>query len=268
MDFIRQKIRKRFAATALAIGTLCATPTTAQDALAIDKDGIHAGANLNFGNRLAPLITLWNPTYTIGIQPGTMYLRTNKRFIWYQSGTHSNTEFDAGGGTTLMTLSAAPAADKGTLDVNGLITGKGAVPVGAILMWSGDPSKLPAGWVLCDGQNNTPNLLGRFIVGYQPGNPDYAVGKTGGAEKHTLTLAEMPAHNHGEAGEHRHSLWASGHGWAFPVVQTGDTRVKNDSHFVTTDAAGKHTHNTEGGGQPHENRPPYYALAYIMFTGK
>jgi len=268
MESIRQKVRTRTAATVFVICALYAAPIAAQDALVIDGDGIHAGANLSFGNRIGPLITLWKPSYTIGIQPSTMYFRTNKRFIWYQSGTHSDTELDAGGGTALMTLSSAPAAGKGTLDVNGLITGKGAVPVGAILMWSGDPSKLPPGWVLCDGENNTPNLLGRFIVGYQPGNPDYAVGKTGGAEKHTLTLAEMPTHNHGEAGEHRHTLWASGHGWAYPVVQTGDTREKGNSHTVSTDPAGKHTHNNEGGGQPHENRPPYYALAYIMFTGK
>jgi len=30
-----------------------------------------------------------------------------------------------------------------------------------------------------------------------------------------------------------------------------------------------HTHTipSEGGGQPHENRPPYYAMCFIMFVG-
>lgn len=269
MTRIPQHLRKPAVAAGLAIGVLFAASASAQDALAIDKDGIHAGANLNFGNRVAPLITLWNPTYTIGIQPSTMYFRTDKRFIWYQKGDHSGTELDPGtGGRALMTLSSAPAAGKGTLDVNGLITGKGAVPIGAILMWSGDPASLPAGWALCDGQNNTPNLSGRFIVGYQSGNPAYAMQQTGGAEKHSLTLAEMPPHNHGAAGEHRHTIWASGYGWAFPTVQSGDLKSTKDSNTATTDPAGTHTHNTEGGGQPHENRPPYYTLAYIIFTGK
>lgn len=257
-------------AAGLAAGlSLAAAVAWAADSLSIDKDGIMAGANLNFGNRLGALVTLWNPGYTIGIQGSTLYFRTDRNFAWYKGGTHADGERDPGaGGTALMTLSSAPAAGKGTLDVGGTITGKGAVPAGAILMWSGAADALPPGWVLCDGNNQTPNLTGRFVVGYQPGDPDYAVGKTGGEAAHTLTLDEMPRHDHGEAGQHSHTIWASGHGWAFPVVQSGDSRVRNDSNTARTDAAGQHRHNPEGGGRPHENRPPYYALAYIMYTGK
>jgi microcystin-dependent protein len=145
----------------------------------------------------------------------------------------------------------------------------GAVPRGAILMWSGNPAQLPKGWVLCDSQNGTPDLRSRFIVGYDPRHADNkTMGKTGGEDQHALTTAEMPSHNHGQSGNHTHSLWASGHGWAFRVVQTGDTRAKNDSHTVYTSSNGAHTHASEGGGAPHENRPPYYVLAYIMYTGK
>ena len=75
-------------------------------------------------------------------------------------------------------------------------------------------------------------------------------------------------HDHGEAGEHSHTIWGSGHGWAFPVVQSGDSRERNNSNTATTDPAGQHRHAAEGGNRPHENRPPYYALAYIMYTGK
>jgi hypothetical protein len=53
------------------------------------------------------------------------------------------------------------------------VGGKGTVPKGAILMWSGAPEAIPAGWTLCDGTNGTPNLSGRFIVGYDEGNTDY-----------------------------------------------------------------------------------------------
>lgn len=47
--------------------------------------------------------------------------------------------------------------------VSGADTG---VPSGAILMWSGSPSDIPSGYVICNGSNGTPNLSNKFIVGY------------------------------------------------------------------------------------------------------
>jgi hypothetical protein len=45
-------------------------------------------------------------------------------------------------------------------------------PKGAIIMWSGTLSLIPAGWKLCDGTNGTPNLQHRFIYGVSSGeNP-------------------------------------------------------------------------------------------------
>ena len=256
------------AAGLAAVLSLTGPAARAADALTIDANGVRLGAGLSFGNRLAALITLWESGFTIGIQTYTMYFRSDRNFVWYRGGTHQNDPLNPGpNGAVLMTLSAAPAAGTGTLDVAGTITGKGAVPVGAILMWSGAADQLPAGWVLCDGTNKTPNLSGRFVVGYQADAPDYAVGKTGGEAAHTLTLDEMPRHDHGEAGQHSHTIWGSGHGWAFPVVQSGDSRERNNSNTATTDPAGQHRHTAEGGNRPHENRPPYYALAYIMYTG-
>jgi hypothetical protein len=88
------------------------------------------------------------------------------------------------------------------------------VPVGAIVMWSGDGTVLPPNWKLCNGSNGTPNLQGMFVVGYnptpgdydQPGNlsvlkyngtPGVAIaGKQGGSPSHTLSKANIPAHHH------------------------------------------------------------------------
>lgn len=65
----------------------------------------------------------------------------------------------------------------GTFTQNG-VTG-GIVPIGGIIMWSGSPSSVPAGWLLCNGQTvnayTTPNLEDKFIVG--AGNV-YPVGST------------------------------------------------------------------------------------------
>jgi hypothetical protein len=57
----------------------------------------------------------------------------------------------------------------------------GAVPVGGIITWSGSVATIPASWTLCNGLNNTLNLMDRFVVGAGNG---YAVGATGGGQPH------------------------------------------------------------------------------------
>ena len=37
---------------------------------------------------------------------------------------------------------------------------------GIIVAFSGDVTNIPSGWALCDGTNGTPDLRGRFILGY------------------------------------------------------------------------------------------------------
>ncbi len=122
------------------------------------------------------------------------------------------------------------------------------VPQGMISMWSGTVP--PAGWALCDGGGSParPDLRGRFIVGYDPGDADYdAIGKAGGSKRHTLTALEMPSHTHGFAAFNpENSVGGSGDGnhWK---IGAGPTPIQ-----------------PTGGNQPHENRPPYYTLAYII----
>ena len=73
--------RKLTLATGFAAGlSLTALVAYAADSLTIDANGIRLGANLNFGNRLGALITLWNPGFTIGIQHSTMYFRSDRDF--------------------------------------------------------------------------------------------------------------------------------------------------------------------------------------------
>ena len=94
-----------------------------------------------------------------------------------------------------------------------------AVPAGVIALWHGLASAIPAGWALCDGQNGTPDLRGRFVVG--AGGEAYAVGDTGGAATDTLSKQD----------------------------RTGGSVL--GTMYIHT-------------AQTHENRPPYYALCYIM----
>ncbi|MBT3678547.1 MAG: hypothetical protein HOG43_07160 [Flavobacteriales bacterium] len=69
--------------------------------------------------------------------------------------------------------------------------GGGGVPPGVICMWSGDG--VPEGWWLCDGENSTPDLRGRFIMGLEP--TVSTVGDTGGANEHRIQVGELPLHD-------------------------------------------------------------------------
>ena len=63
------------------------------------------------------------------------------------------------------------------------LTSVPGVPVGGIIMWSGATNNIPSGWALCDGNNGTPNLQDKFIVG---AGSSYAVAATGGSADATL----------------------------------------------------------------------------------
>ncbi|WP_130734450.1 hypothetical protein [Flavobacterium sp. J27] len=143
------------------------------------------------------------------------------------------------------------------------------LPKGLISMWSGKVA--PDGWAICDGTNNTPDLSGRFIVGFDKNTADYnEIGKTGGANNIVLTSEQIPAHSHSgttnNSGDHKHSFTGAtkkGDGSG-----TGSSNAYYGALTRDTASAGIHSHsfktNPTGGDQPHENRPPYYVLAYII----
>ena len=102
----------------------------------------------------------------------------------------------------------------------------------------------------------------------------YAVGATGGEATHTLATSEMPSHNHSgttaNSGEHQHHV-------------NVNVCLENDSYNgryeggnwghseqYTTAAAGQHNHSftTEsvGGGEAHNNMPPYIVAYCWMRT--
>ena len=182
------------------------------------------------------------------------------------------------------------------------LTGIVSFVQGMIILWSGASNNLPSGWVLCNGSNSTPDLRDRFVVG--AGN-SYSVGATGGSSTVTLSTNQIPAHSHtgnshshsANFGNHSHSFSGSGsasHNHTFGcgnsscctyvglgshngytanrfTVNSANVTISvsgntgNASVSGNTSNATANTNNTGGGGS-HENKPPYYALCYIMKT--
>lgn len=121
-----------------------------------------------------------------------------------------------------------------------------SIPTGGIIMWSG--STVPDGWALCNGENGTPDLRGRFVLGV---SETHMMGETGGSEEVTLTTNQMPEHLH---------TWDKPSGTSFVKADsTGTVKVRNIANGVI-----KTNTSYTGSSQPHPNMPPYYTLAYIM----
>tara|TARA_B100001287_G_scaffold122986_1_gene103680 strand:- start:193 stop:597 length:405 start_codon:yes stop_codon:yes gene_type:complete len=119
------------------------------------------------------------------------------------------------------------------------------VPSGCILLWSGASNAIPSGYVLCDGNNSTPNLQDKFIVG--AGNT-YAVEATGGSKDATLVShTHNLLYNHGSFGG-----------------SSGAVTPRSGNSPVTPGISGRVS--TEGSSATDANLPPYFALCYIMKT--
>ena len=131
---------------------------------------------------------------------------------------------------------AGDGANLTNLTVDGFVTGM-------IIAWSGSVANIPSGFVLCDGNNNTPDLRDRFIIG--AGN-NYAVDATGGSKD-----AVLVSHFHTTLNFVARSNYAEprnfGVGTDGNCNSTGDTDTKGESG---TD----------------KNLPPYHALCFIMKT--
>lgn len=120
---------------------------------------------------------------------------------------------------------------------------KNQFPQGGIIIWSGLIPNIPTGWALCDGIAGRPDLRNRFVLG---SGGRYAHQQTGGAETHTLSINEMPAH------DHYYNTSQGGIDFG-----SGSSRNSNTNHY------GSSTGQT-GGNMAHNNMPPFYALAYII----
>ena len=170
----------------------------------------------------------------------------------------------AGANVTNVTLIQAAA-----VQITGL-SGNGVVLVGSIIMWG---TNVPAGYLLCNGSGNHTNTYRALfdVIGYNFGGsgtnfflPDmrgvtpvgagkgfapttYSINSTGGVETVTLTTAQIPSHKHAM--------------FAYPGVgSAGNYKM----YWGSGAAQGASDSDVTGGGESHNNMPPFRGLNFII----
>ena len=162
---------------------------------------------------------------------------------------------------TLTGTPVAPTAAAGTnttqIATTAFVLSNG-LPSGSIVIWSGSAASIPSGFYLCDGNNSTPDLRNRFVVG---AGSTYSVGDTGGS-----TDAIVVSHTHTASVTdpgHYHTVYANpgGSSGAFGGGSSGGaTNINSDTKYTGISVS----ISTTGSSGTNANLPPYYALCYIM----
>jgi hypothetical protein len=184
----------------------------------------------------------------------TFFRRSNGNDAEVFSYTHNSSNVNFYGNVDLNSSSSN----------NRQFIGYGTIPIGGIIMWNNyNNETVPDGWALCNGDTVngilTPDLRGRFVMSSTygdfnvagEGTANYSVGNSGGEQQVTLTIAEMPSHSHTYTDRYRRA----------------DNEGEDENHrSYAADQLDSGQYDTlqTGGDGAHENRPPYYVLAYIM----
>lgn len=163
---------------------------------------------------------------------------------------------------------------QGTTKVASNIISGDTLPIGSMIPYGS--LTIPEGWLRCDGSAvsrttysqlfsvigtsygvgdgsttfNLPNKKGKVSVGYDSAQTEFnAVGKTGGAKTHTLTVEQMPSHNHIPQGRN------VGGGTESVIPQAGSGDFRETASVGTT---------YTGGGGAHNNIQPYETDVWII----
>jgi hypothetical protein len=211
--------------------------------------------------------------------PNTTDISVNKN-INISTGVFTiNNTFTSTGTSNKMYLPSSSNIFIGNITTTLTSISSSGVPSGLIIMWvaSATPVTPPSGWDVCNGGNNTPNLVDKFIL-CSNGTP-YTRGDTGGSSTVTLQAINIPAHTHpvsasSSVGPHNHEITTRGGKGTtvsssynpFNTVNTRDSEDGNKGNYANH----KHSYTTPYGGgsattvTPISILPRHYSVIYIM----
>ena len=174
-----------------------------------------------------------------------------------------------------------------TLDTNKLYTNKGQISPDNVYIGDTEPTDsnikcwispsgkidlsslwdqiYPVGSIYITANATNPSVLfggtweqlkGKFLVGVDSSDTDFETsGKTGGEKTHTLTVDEIPSHAHdmddAVYGNYKNRLGIRGDGGGGNGLIPSMMQTTGYSRYKPTDT---------GGGQAHNNMPPYLAV--------
>lgn len=212
----------------------------------------------------------------------SLYNKTTERYNHLKAGSGtSSTSSDLtyflpspetdGGSKILATTAEATTSKAGLMSAEDKtkldnIDNNGNIPIGGIIMWSGET--VPNGWALCNGQNGTPNLQGRFILGSghyteEGRNFNYEIGPRDDGQvsvKLTAQQSGLPSHTHKVNIQHATGSTGGDTNSLIQRKKTADTNYNSSVPYIgSTEYA-----NGRPALQAHNNMPPYYVLAFIM----
>ena len=181
--------------------------------------------------------------------------------------TDSNGNLGATSDVGINYLTVSNTLNAGTIQQGG----NTLIPAGIVLMWYGTSNTIPAGWVLCDGNYNTPDLRGKFVVGVgSNGTNTYSLNDSAGNDSVTLGKNNLPSHNHSinDPG-HTHQYYSFEPNTGRIADSGSDISAKDNNTgtlYVSKNSTTGITIESTGEGQAIDIRPRYYALCYIMKT--
>ncbi len=114
---------------------------------------------------------------------------------------------------------------------------------------------------LCDGNNGTPNLIGKTLVGAGTAGTGtvFAAAAAGGAETATLTVDQLPAHTHDVP-------------YTVDGVGGGGAQSPNEGYMANDPPGGtpraNQTSSSVGSGEGHPNMPPFMPIYYVIRTSR
>jgi hypothetical protein len=179
-----------------------------------------------------------NGLVSLKIGGGTWVYGSLAGISWADGPYFLKTETDPNGGTDYSITGSSEL-----LSVPYALFAGSSMPVGSIIMYSGvwnfDSSGLGEatldGWALCNGNNGTPDLTDKFVMGTGTSS---GLETTGGKNSFALMISQLPSHSHNfttlNAGDHSHSITLNSAG--------------NHGHSIIIDAGGSHSHTNSSDG--------------------